>query len=34
MLKVEGSCHCGQITYEAEVDPDRVGLCNCTDCQC
>jgi hypothetical protein len=33
MLKVEGSCHCGQITYEAEVDPDRVGLCNCTDCQ-
>jgi hypothetical protein len=32
-MKVHGSCHCGQITYQAEVDPDRVGLCNCTDCQ-
>lgn len=32
-MKVTGSCHCGQITYEAEVDPERVGLCNCTDCQ-
>jgi hypothetical protein len=32
-MKVQGSCHCGQITYEAEVDPARVGLCNCTDCQ-
>ena len=32
-MKVTGSCHCGQITYEAEVDPERVGVCNCTDCQ-
>ena len=32
-MKVNGSCHCGLITYEAEVDPDRVSLCNCTDCQ-
>jgi len=32
-MKVQGSCHCGQITYEAEVDPETVGLCNCTDCQ-
>ena len=32
-MKVQGSCHCGQITYEAEVDPDTVRLCNCTDCQ-
>jgi len=32
-MRVNGSCHCGQITYEAEVDPDRAGLCNCTDCQ-
>lgn len=31
-MKVHGSCHCGDITYEAEVDPDRVSLCNCTDC--
>ena len=32
-MKVQGSCHCGEITYEAEVDPDKVNLCNCTDCQ-
>jgi hypothetical protein len=32
-MRVQGSCHCGQITYEAEVDPDRVGICQCTDCQ-
>jgi len=32
-MKVQGSCHCGRITYEAEVDPERVGICNCTDCQ-
>jgi hypothetical protein len=32
-MKVQGSCHCGQIAYEAEVDPEKVYLCNCTDCQ-
>lgn len=32
-MKVNGSCHCGEITYEAEVDPERVGICHCTDCQ-
>lgn len=32
-MKVQGSCHCGQITYEAEIDPEKVNLCNCTDCQ-
>jgi hypothetical protein len=32
-MKVQGACHCGQITYEAEIDPDQVVLCNCTDCQ-
>jgi len=32
-MKVEGSCHCGKIAYEAMVDPDRVSLCHCTDCQ-
>jgi len=32
-MKVNGSCHCGEITYEAEVDPEGVSACNCTDCQ-
>jgi hypothetical protein len=32
-VKVDGSCHCGQIRYEAKVDPDKVVICHCTDCQ-
>jgi hypothetical protein len=32
-MKVDGRCHCGHITYEAQVDPERVGICHCTDCQ-
>jgi hypothetical protein len=32
-MKIEGGCHCGNITYTAEVDPEKVGICHCTDCQ-
>src|SRR5215831_5403921 len=32
-MKIDGGCHCGNITYVAEIDPDKVGLCHCTDCQ-
>ena len=32
-MKVEGSCHCGNITYEAVVDPDTLSICHCKDCQ-
>ena len=32
-MKVQGSCHCRKIAYEAEVDPEKVNLCNCLDCQ-
>jgi len=32
-MKVDGSCHCGRIRYEAEVDPAKVVICHCTDCQ-
>jgi hypothetical protein len=32
-MKTDGGCYCGEITYEADVDPDRVFICNCTDCQ-
>ena len=32
-MKVDGACFCGHVTYEAEVDPDRVAICHCTDCQ-
>ena len=32
-MKIDGACHCGFITFEAEVDPDRTTICHCTDCQ-
>lgn len=32
-MKIDGQCHCGQIAYEAELDPGKVGICHCTDCQ-
>lgn len=32
-MKIDGGCHCGSITYVAEIDPDKVGICHCTDCQ-
>jgi hypothetical protein len=32
-VKIDGACHCGHITYEAEIDPANVLICHCTDCQ-
>ncbi len=32
-MKINGGCHCGDITYEAEIDPENVAICHCTDCQ-
>jgi hypothetical protein len=32
-MKIDGACHCGYISYVAEVDPEKVGICHCTDCQ-
>ncbi len=32
-MKVEGQCHCGEITFSAEVNPDQVVVCHCSDCQ-
>ncbi|MDH3444374.1 MAG: GFA family protein [Deltaproteobacteria bacterium] len=32
-MKIDGGCHCGNITYTAEIDPEKVGICHCTDCQ-
>jgi len=27
------SCHCGAIAWEGEVDPAKVTVCHCGDCQ-
>ncbi|MFD9901333.1 GFA family protein [Mesorhizobium sp. NPDC059025] len=32
-MKIDGSCHCGAIAYEAEVDPGTASICHCADCQ-
>jgi len=32
-MKIDGRCHCGEITFEAEVDPNTASICHCTDCQ-
>jgi hypothetical protein len=32
-MRIDGRCHCGFITYEADIDPERVVICHCTDCQ-
>jgi hypothetical protein len=32
-MNIEGKCHCGEITFSAEVVPDQVIICHCSDCQ-
>ena len=32
-MKIQGGCHCGKVSYAAEADPQKAGICHCTDCQ-
>ena len=32
-MLINGTCHCGQISFAAEIDPAQVVVCHCTDCQ-
>ena len=32
-MKIDGRCHCGYVSFEAEADPETTTICNCTDCQ-
>jgi hypothetical protein len=32
-MLIDGACHCGVVTFTAEVDAGRVMVCHCTDCQ-
>ncbi len=32
-MEIDGRCLCGLFTYEATINPDRVVICHCTDCQ-
>jgi hypothetical protein len=32
-MKVTGQCHCGAITFSADIKRDSVVICHCSDCQ-
>lgn len=32
-MHIDGACHCGLISFTADIDPARVMVCHCTDCQ-
>ena len=32
-MDIDGGCLCGEISYTATIDPDRVAICHCNDCQ-
>lgn len=32
-MHIHGACHCGAISFTAEIDPATVVACHCTDCQ-
>ena len=32
-MQIHGHCHCGSISFTAEVDPAKVVVCHCADCQ-
>ena len=32
-MRVHGQCHCGAISYQADVTPGTVAICHCSDCQ-
>lgn len=32
-MHIDGACHCGAVSFTAQIDPTRVMVCHCTDCQ-
>ena len=32
-MEIDGQCHCGRLSYRATIDPEKVSICHCTDCQ-
>ena len=32
-MHIDGACHCGRISFTAQIDPARVMVCHCSDCQ-
>ncbi len=32
-MHIDGTCHCGKVSFTAQIDPEKVMICNCMDCQ-
>jgi hypothetical protein len=32
-VKIDGNCHCGLVTFSAEITSETATICHCTDCQ-
>ena len=32
-MLINGACHCGLISFRAEMDPAQIVVCHCVDCQ-
>jgi len=32
-MNITGGCHCGELQYTATIDPQKVFICHCMDCQ-
>ena len=32
-MHIDGACHCGLISFAAEIEPKGVTICHCADCQ-
>ena len=32
-MQIDGACHCGLVTFRANIDPARIMVCHCADCQ-
>jgi len=32
-MKLSGGCNCGQVRYEIDGEPVRIGICHCANCR-
>ena len=32
-MHINAACHCGAVSFSATIDPGRVMVCHCSDCQ-
>ena len=32
-MQIDGGCLCGRVQYRGRIDPDKIAICHCTDCQ-